>query len=153
MNKLKKISWLICLILSLLVFAAFLDTILEAGITHKYAWHCQSHQCQMQTFSKFGYGKEIAKTDFAQNTVPVLKYSSASRLPHYYLVIDGQRLAPDFFFMKSATEIMAQMQSGKNFSDSTYSLTLRWFLFVLSIAFILATIIIILQSKETPKED
>ncbi len=147
MTRSKNFLWLNILILSLLFWVYILDALLSGNITHKYTCQCQEQTCQVQTTALFGFGKNISQIDFARNAMPKVKYSARSKMPYYYIIINNQRLPLEFYFADSAAYMIAQIQSDKNFTTTSYSLLLRYFLLVLGIGWLISSLIIFFKKK------
>ncbi len=152
MKKSKSFMWLCAVILFLLLSAFAWNAFLDGNMTDQYYWQCQNKECSVQTRSLFGLGKDVEEISFAQNSLPILEYSDSSRLPHYYLRVDGKRLPMDFYFSKTATHFIDQLQSNKDFSGNAYSLMLQYWLFVLLVAFVAAAVVILFQKPSANSE-
>ena len=152
MKKSKSFMWLCAVILFLLLSAFAWDAFLDGNMTNQYYWQCQNKECLVQTRSLLGFGKEGEKISFVQNSLPILEYSDIGRLPHYYLRVDGERLPMNFYFSKTATHFIEQLQSGEDFSGEAYSLMLQYWLFVLLVAFVAAAIVILFQKPAVNSE-
>ena len=147
MTRSKNFLWLNILIISLLIWVCILDILLSGSATHKYICQCQEQKCQVQTIALFGFGESVEQTDFARNVMPKVEYSARSKMPYYYIITDNQRLPLEFYFADSAAHVIAQIQSDKNFTLTSYSLLLRYFLLILGIGWVISSLIILFQKK------